>query len=159
MRTPLNSPLEVSVRVLMLLAESFPEQLDLNRLVLLDHGLLHSSDINGPASLHPALPIRAGELGMKRQVIDKSLEILARAELVEVTATPAGIQFSASESADSFVRLLTSDYAQALKERARWISGELEGLDEPALRERMRDILEHRSEEFEQLDSGFGTIP
>ena len=61
MKTPLNSPLEVGIRVLMLLAEAFPAGLDLNDLVLLDHGLLHSADLGGPESLHPPLPIRAGE--------------------------------------------------------------------------------------------------
>ncbi|MGL5824044.1 MAG: ABC-three component system middle component 2, partial [Nocardioides sp.] len=60
--TPLNGPLEVAVRVLMVLVEAFPEHLDLNRLVLLDHGLLHSADLGGPESLHPPVPIRAGEL-------------------------------------------------------------------------------------------------
>ncbi len=46
MKTPLNSPLEVGIRVLMLLAEAFPAGLDLNDLVLLDHGLLHSAESN-----------------------------------------------------------------------------------------------------------------
>lgn len=50
MTLPLNSPLEMGVRALMLLDEALPSPLDLRRLVLLDHGLLHSADLGGPAN-------------------------------------------------------------------------------------------------------------
>ena len=41
MSNPLNSPLEVGMRVLMILVEAFPAHLDINRLVLLDLSLIH----------------------------------------------------------------------------------------------------------------------
>ena len=152
MRTALNSPVEVGVRVLMLLTEAFPEHLDLNRLVLLDHGLLHSADLGGPESLHPPLPIRAGELGVKRRTIEGGLEVLIRAGLAQMDAGAEGIQFRASEDAEGFVSLLGTRYAGALHDRAAWVVDRFGSLEETALRQEMREVSAHWSEEFEQRD-------
>lgn len=153
MTSPLNSPLEVGVRVLMLLAEAFPDHLDLNRLVLLDHGLLHSADVGGPASLHPPLPIRTGEFGVKRRTIRSGLAVVVRAGLAQVALSDDGIQFAASEDAESFLGLLSSDYAVALHDRASWVVEYLGSLDEASLRQQMRDAFAHWTEEFEQLNT------
>lgn len=151
MISPLNSPLEVGLRVLMLLAEAFPAHLDINRLVLLDHGLLHSADLDGPESLHPPIPVRVGELGVKRQHIEDGLHVMLRAGLAEMFAEGSGIVFCASDATESFLRLLESDYAQALHERARWVVEELGNADDSHLRERMREVSSHWSEEFEVM--------
>lgn len=150
MRTPLNSPVEVGVRVLMLLTEAFPTHLDLNRLVLLDHGLLHSADLGGPESLHPPLPIRAGELGVKRRTIEGGLEVLIRAGLAQMDVGEDGIQYRASEDAEGFVGLLAAPYAEALHNRASWVLDRFGSLEEAALRQEMRDVTAHWSEEFER---------
>ena len=99
---PLNSPLEVGIRVLMVLQEAFPERLDLNQLVLLDHSVLHSADLGGPESLHPPVPVRASELGVKRQSIEAGLEVMIRAHLAHVGVGDRGIEFWAGEAADGF---------------------------------------------------------
>lgn len=58
--SPLNGPLESAIRILTVLAEAYPRSLDLNRLVLLDHGLLHSEDLGGPrVSTHPFRSVQA----------------------------------------------------------------------------------------------------
>jgi hypothetical protein len=152
MRSPLNSPLEVGVRVLMLLSEAFPTRLDLNRLVLLDHGLLHSADLGGPESLHPPLPIRAGEFGMKRKIIEQGLEVMIRADLAELDAGANGIEFWASDRAYGFVNLLGSEYALQLHSRASWVIGHFEDLSDSSLRDQMRGIFDSWSEEFEAVD-------
>lgn len=151
MGSPLNSPLEDGLRVLMVLVEAFPTHLDINRLVLLDHGLLHSADLDGPESLHPPIPVRVGELGVKRQHIEEGLHVMLRAGLAEMFAEGNGIEFCASDAAESFLRLLESDYAHALHERARWVVDELGAVDDNSLRERMREISAHWSEEFEVM--------
>ena len=150
MKSPLNSPLEVGVRVVMLLAEAFPVVLDLNRLVMLDHGLLHSADLGGPASLHPELPIRAGEFGVKRQTILRGLEIMMRAGLAEMIVTDHGIEFRADEQAEGFVNILASDYARELHTRATWVVAMFGNLDENSLRQQVRQIFDAWSEEFDQ---------
>ena len=148
MRSPLNSPVEVGVRVLMILTAVYPEHLDVNRLVLLDHSVLHSADLGGPDSLHPPLPIRAGELGVKRTVIEQGLQVMLRAGLIEMSAAETGIRFQASDSAYSFVSILGADYATALRERARWVAQHFGDLSETALRAQMRTIFTDWSEEF-----------
>src|SRR5690625_7831061 len=87
-----------------------PAHLDINRLVLLDHGLLHSADLNGPESLHPPIPVRVGELGVKRQHIEDGLHVMIRAGLAEMSPEDSGIEFWASESSESFLKLLESEY-------------------------------------------------
>jgi hypothetical protein len=148
MRSPLNSPLEVGVRVLMILTAVYPEHLDVNRLVLLDHSVLHSADLGGPESLHPPLPIRAGELGVKRTVIEQGLQVMLRAGLIEMFATETGIQFRASDNAYSFVSILGVDYATSLRRRATWVVQHFGDLSEAALRGQMRTIFTDWSEEF-----------
>ncbi|MEU1924599.1 ABC-three component system middle component 2 [Streptomyces albogriseolus] len=120
---PLNSPLEVGMRSLMLLTASFPQPLDVGQLVYLDHLMLHSSEIDGPPSLHPTLPAGPGELAMKRGLIEQGLVVLLRAGLADVEATPDGLVYRASEEGPGFVDILEAPYASALKDRASWVIG------------------------------------
>ncbi|MEW1794078.1 ABC-three component system middle component 2 [Streptomyces niveus] len=118
---PLNSPLEVGVRALALLSESHPEPLDLAELVLLDYALLHSGEFSGPPSLHPDLPGREGELGMKRTVLEQALLVLVRAGLAEIKAGPDGLAYLATGQGPAFVDVLQSSYAENLRQRAEWV--------------------------------------
>ena len=145
---PLNSPLEVGLRVLMVLQEAFPQHLDLNQLVLLDHSVLHSADLGGPESLHPAVPIRAGELGVKRQLIEAGLEVMIRAHLAHVGVGDGGIEFWAGEAADGFTGLLETEYASQLSLRAAWVVEHFGSLDERTLRTTLMAVTRHWSEEF-----------
>jgi hypothetical protein len=120
---PLNSPLEVGIRALVLLAETFPRRLDVAQLVYLDHAMLHSGDLDGgPASLHPDLPIGPSELGMRRRLIEQGLLVLMRAGLADMTATQAGFLYRATEEASSFLDVLEAPYLGQLKERAEWLT-------------------------------------
>lgn len=157
MSKPLNSSLEVGMRVLMVLVEAFPTPLDVNRLVLLDHGMLHSADLDGPESIHPPTPIRVGELGVKRQHIEDGLHVMIRAGLAEMSAEDSGIEFCANENSGNFLKLLESDYAHALHKRASWVVEELGAVDDSRLRERMREISSHWSEEFEVVQNESGS--
>jgi hypothetical protein len=136
----------------MILTEAYPEHLDVNRLVLLDHGVLHSADLDGPESLHPPLPVRAGELGVKRTVIEEGLQVMVRANLVEMSTSDLGIEFVASDRAYSFISVLASDYAYTLHERVKWIFERFSDLSEDALRAEMRSIFSSWSEEFGPTD-------
>ncbi|GAB3930448.1 hypothetical protein GCM10029976_032330 [Kribbella albertanoniae] len=152
--SPLNSSLEVGVRVLMILTAAYPERLDLNRLVLLDHGVLHSADLGGPSSLHPPLPIRSGELGARRAMVEAGLHVMVRRALVEMRAGSSGIEFLASEDAYSFVSALASTYAVTLNQRVVWVLDRFPDLTEDVLRAEMRSIFSSWSEEFAQIDLG-----
>lgn len=118
---PLNSPLEVGVRALVLLAESHPEPLDLAQLVVLDHVLLHSGEFGGPPSLHPDLPAQAGELGMKRTVLEQALLVLIRAGLAGIEDWGEGLAYAATDRGPVFVDVLEAPYVESLRERAEWL--------------------------------------
>ena len=120
---PLNSPLEVGVRALVLLAETFPRRLDVAQLVYLDHAMLHSGDLDGgPDSLHPDLPVGPGELGLRRRLIEQGLVVLMRAGLADMTATEDGFLYGATDEATSFLDVLEAPYLGQLKERAEWLT-------------------------------------
>ncbi|MFF1932015.1 ABC-three component system middle component 2 [Streptomyces sp. NPDC058228] len=118
---PLNSPLEVGMRTLVLLAASFPEPLDVAQLVYLDHVMLHSGEMNGPPSLHPSLPAGPGELAMRRHLIEQGLIVLLRAGLADVEPTAEGVMYRASEEGPGFVDILETPYVGALRNRAEWV--------------------------------------
>jgi len=145
---PLNSPIEVGVRVLIILGAVYPSQLDINRLVLYDYTLLHSSDLGGPESIHPAVPGRTGEMGLKRTLIEQGLQILRRAGLADTSATSSGILYSASEDAAGFIAAMSTIYSQKLIERASWVNEQLSDSDDAAIRTRIGTIFSAWSEEF-----------
>lgn len=152
MQTALNSPLEVGVRTLFLLVSAYPRRLDVNRLVLLDHSLLNSADLDGPESIHPALATRTSELGVKRTLIQQGLRILLRAELVQMSVLSDGIVFSASESAYGFTSILSTSYASMLRDRSGWAVDSFADLSEDALRSELHVVFGSWSEEFDISD-------
>jgi len=116
-----NSPVELGLRALMLLAESHPKPLDIQRLVILDYLLVHSGDLEGgPESLHPPSPLRAGEVSVRRGLIEDGLHLFATKGLVTRIANEAGISYAAEELAAAFLDAFTSTYGAALRSRAAW---------------------------------------
>ena len=72
----------------MVLVAAYPEPCDLERLVEMDYLVVHSGDADGPDSLHAPLPMRAGELLVRRGLIEKGLLLMMSRNLVQrVTAT------------------------------------------------------------------------
>ncbi|MEU4806371.1 ABC-three component system middle component 2 [Actinosynnema sp. NPDC023587] len=134
MRAPLNGPLEYGVRVLVMLTEAYPEQLDINHLVLLDHSVLHTAELGGPPSIHPAHALHAGELGVRRASIEEGLRVMMRAGLVDMRASAAGIRYEAGDEAHSFVSALASGYIAKLRDRCRWVVERFAPLPEEEVR-------------------------
>ncbi|WP_269508723.1 ABC-three component system middle component 2 [Corynebacterium faecium] len=153
MISPFNSPVEVGLQTLVLLVEESPEGLDLSRLVLYNHALLHSADLGGPQSLLPPTPIRTGELGLKRSRIEAGLNLLAGVELVEIIPVADGIEFVAADSAHSFLRLLESDHVRDLRRYAKWVVRTFEGINDQDLRAKMGEVSSHWIEEFEVYEA------
>ncbi|MFF0496435.1 ABC-three component system middle component 2 [Nocardia aobensis] len=120
---PLNSPLEVGVRTLVLLAQAFPNRLDVAQLVYLDHVMVHSAEFGGrPANLHPSLPVGPGELAMRRRLVEQGLVVLMRASLADMTVTTEGFSYGATPEASSFLDILEAPYLSLLQERAEWLT-------------------------------------
>ena len=119
--SPFNSPLETDVRALAILEAAHPNGCDLQRLVELDYLVVHSSDAGGPDSLHVPLPMRAGELLVRREIIEKGLLLMASRGLVERVARPDGILYRAGEAAAPYMAALSAPYSVELRARAAWV--------------------------------------
>ncbi|WP_369032365.1 ABC-three component system middle component 2 [Streptomyces adonidis] len=151
---PLNSPLEVGMRALVLLAETFPEPLDVSALVLLDHAMLHSGELLGPPSLHPDVPAQPGELGMKRRLMEQGLLVLMRAGLADMTTSPDGFVYQATAQGAGLVDIFEAPYVGQLCRRAEWaVEHYAPGTD---VREATRHITERWMDQLERETSELG---
>ena len=87
--SPFNSPLEVGLRALIVLTESHPVAHSLQRLTVLDYLVVHLDDApDGPPGLHPQTPYRAGELLLRRGVLEQGLLLYQSRGLVERRFSP-----------------------------------------------------------------------
>lgn len=122
---PFNSTLETGIRALIVLEAFYPRRCDLMEMTWLDHLVVHTGDLDGdgvPESLHPDLPNRTGELLVRRQLVERSLQMMQQVHLVEVFETAAGIEYCASEETPSYIELLRAPYSLALRQRAKWMA-------------------------------------
>ena len=118
-----NTPLEAALRSLILLESVEPNACDLQRLVTYDYLLVHSGDLpDSPASLHPASPLRASELLVRRKLVEGGLELLVSKGLVKKVFSHAGVLYAATTGATQVLALMTSPYAKRCIDIAHWIS-------------------------------------
>lgn len=146
---PFNSPLETGLRSLAILEAAFPSRYNLQRLVELDYLVVHSADVGGPESLHAPLPLRAGELLVRRQLIERGLLLMMSKGLIERHAVSDGISYGAGEMASPYLASLTAPYTMQLRERARWLVGNFAGFSTEEIRRLIRGFFEHWTSEFE----------
>ena len=134
----------------MILDAAYPRALDLARLTWFNHLVVHTKDIGGPESLHPALPGRTGELLVRRRLVEDSITLMRRLHLIEVVHDERkGIAYLAGDDVPSFVGLLRTKYAKALKERAKWLIAELGDLNETEFTQRGADQIGRWAVEFQ----------
>lgn len=116
-----NSALETGVRTVLLLNASRPRSYDLMHLTWLDHLVVHTSDIDGPTSLHPDIPQRDGELIVRRRNVEEGLRLMRRLHLVSTDYSKDGIMFHVTDEGALFAQLIRSEYGRLLKTRAAWL--------------------------------------
>jgi len=145
---PFNSPLEVGLRALFLLAASAPREVDLQRLVTFDYLAVHSADAEGPPSLHPELPFRGGEWLVRRETVRAGLDLMFAKELIEKQFAPAGISYLGTDVTVAFLGYLTSPYAAELRARSQWVVGRFGTLDDERLAAFMREKVGRWGAEF-----------
>lgn len=150
-----NTAFESGLRSLILLTACFPTWLGLRRLVVLDHLVVHTGDVDGPASLHPKENSRSAELFVRRRLVSDGLTLLGSRGLITRYATPEGFRFKAGEEAGSFVDLLRSEYTVALKERAAWVTAEIVPLSDYEIDDLVRHRMDRWDSEF-QADQSAG---
>lgn len=146
---PFNSPVECGLRTLALLAAAEPAVCDLQRLVFYDYLLVHSGDVpNGPASIHPATPLRSGEALVRRHWIERGLLLMLSRELVHRVFSPNGIMYQASPLSASFLAYMEEPYTKKLRERAQWVVFTFGGSSDAQLVEFFRENLDRWGGEF-----------
>lgn len=151
MKTPalFNGPVEIGMRAAMVLANAYPERLDLNRLVILDYIVVHSGDIpDGPPSLHPPTPLRAGEVSVRRGLLENGLHLLAMKGLVTRHLDETGITYSAQSEITAFLDALSSEHAHAVRDRAEWAVQRLNSLSDSQVRELFEESMGRWKTEF-----------
>ncbi len=147
--TPFNSALETGVRSLVLLVAAHPRAHDLQRLVQYDYLIVHSADAGGPPSLHPALPLRTGELLIRRKIVERGLMMMISAKLVRKVPGARGFSYLVEDAAGAFVANLASEYHSDLKSRAQWVVDTFDSLASGELDEAVRNLLEAWTVEFQ----------
>jgi hypothetical protein len=151
-RSPFNGPLETGMRALAILTATYPQSLDLNRLVDFDYLVVHSGDVGGPKSLHAPLPMRNGELIVRRMPVEKGLALMISRGLVKRITTDHGIEYLADDSAKPFLSALKSEYSMRLQERANWVASKYAHLPYEAMRVEIRGILRNWVTQFQSIE-------
>lgn len=146
--TVFNSALETGVRSLVILTANFPDLLDLQRLVDFDYLVVHSGDVDGPESLHPPLPMREGELLVRRKIIESGLSLMMSRGLIIRNAGADGIFYQASDYAKPFVDSLATPYMRLLMERADWVATTFGSMDTTELHILISSFFDKWSTEF-----------
>ena len=144
-----NSPIETGMRALILLAESYPEQLDLQRILEFDYIMVHTGDVDGPPSIHPALPLRSGELLVRRQLIERGLMLLISRGLISRHATPNGFMYQAEDDAGPFIDALSAEYLDDLRNRAVWVVDRFSEMSDQDIRIMLGNVYDQWSREFQ----------
>lgn len=144
-----NSPIETGMRALILLAESYPTQLDLQRLLEYDYIMVHTGDVDGPPSIHPALPLRSGELLVRRELIERGLMLMISRGLVTRHATPLGFMYQAEDDAGPFLDALDAEYLTELKDRASWVVDRFQEVGDQDIRLLLTKVYDQWSREFQ----------
>ena len=155
---PFNSPLETGVRSLAILVASYPDALDIERLVEMDYLVVHSEDAGGPKSLHAPLPLRAGELLVRRGLIETGLTLMMSRGLVQRITKDDGFSYLAGESAGPFVGSLTQDYSMRLIECARWATEQFRDTPTQDIRAMTHRFFESWSSQFQPVEPGGGSL-
>jgi|SRR5581483_1180762 len=144
-----NTPLECGLRCAALLLAAYPGRCDLQRLLQYEYLLVHSGDVEqGPPSLHPGAPHRAGELLVRRGLVERGLLFMMSHHIVCREFSTQGIQYFAGDTALPLFDSLGSRYSRSLRERAVWVVNRFGGQSDTLLGEFMRDNWSNWGSEF-----------
>lgn len=152
--SPFNSALETGVRTLAMLIASYPKAHDLGRLVQYDYLTVHSADADGPPSLHPPLPLRSGELLVRRGLIESGLRLMMSRSLVRRELHVDGLLYAAEEVAGAFFDNMRSAYIVALRKRAAWVAATFDELSEDELDTIIKRLFKAWTTEFQPIHFG-----
>src|SRR5580704_5919276 len=147
-----NSPIETGIRALILLAESYPQQLDLQRILEFDYIMVHTGDVDGPPSIHPAVPLRSGELLVRRQLIERGILLMISRGLIDRVPTESGLSYQADDQAGPFLDGLSAEYLHDLKQRAAWVISTFGQMSDADIRDVLSSVYDQWTREFQMYE-------
>lgn len=111
-----NSPFEMSLRIILLLASAPKEKFSVDRIIGLDFISCYAADFGLPfPNLHGDNGYRYGEIVGRRLLVQEAVKSLVTSGLVEVTVNQ-GYQFSISDSGKKYANSMKTGYAREYKE-------------------------------------------
>lgn len=118
-----NSPLEVSLRILIILEKVSPNECDLQNLIYLDYFTLYPSDSPAHNSIvmHTHTPYRGTEIIVRRKVMQDSLLLLLKKGLIKKKFSPEGIKYKTTKVTTPFLKYFDSDYYKKFEKIAELI--------------------------------------
>lgn len=152
--SPFNTALETGMRTLTVLAASYPRAHDLSRLVQYDYLVVHSADADGPPSLHPPLPLRSGELLVRRGLVESGLRLLISRGLADRLLSEEGVLYCAEEQAGAFLNNLRAPYLRELCARAEWVTQTFDVLAMGELEAVIKRLFAAWTTEFQPIELG-----
>lgn len=125
-----NTPLELGIRCLMILAESteFDQKVDLHRLMYLDHLILNTGDIGAIESLHAPVPNRGVQVYAKHNLIQSGISVIASKNLIDISIETDGFYYRINDNGIKFLNYFESKYAKKLSHRIKWTLSEFGNL-------------------------------
>ncbi|MBS4178774.1 ABC-three component system middle component 2 [Lederbergia citrea] len=144
-----NTPLEIGLRALIILNELAHEAIDLNRLVIYDYFVIHSSDFDKSLkSLHPPIPHRSGELIIKRKVMQEGIHLMYSRELLDIEYTPKGIYYKANVITSAFINYLNTAYALDISKHSKLVIDKFNSYSDEELNLYINENLQKWGSEF-----------
>jgi hypothetical protein len=144
-----NTPLELGLRALFVLKYLYPRSADIHKLIYFDYLLIHSGDVlEGPTSLHPPKPFRSAEILVKKEILEKGLELMISKELIKVVFDAKGITYQATEMTNPFLSYHESNYSKRIDYNAKWLVEEFGNYGEEELNQFMSENIEKWGGEF-----------
>ncbi|SFF07224.1 hypothetical protein SAMN05428981_11445 [Bacillus sp. OV194] len=146
-----NSPFEVGLRMLIILAVTPVIKSDLQRLIYYDYLVLHTNDVGvvgSPTSIHPDTPHRSGEIIVRRQVMQEGLKLMNSKNLINIIYDENGISYSSSQLTQTFLDLFESDYYKKLQKNASWVTSYFSEYTEIEIKDFVEKNIGHWGGEF-----------
>jgi hypothetical protein len=153
-----NGPLEAGVRAVAILGAAFPVAFDIQRLTALDYLLVRTSQLGGPADLHPGTPIQTPATEVRRKVVQNALLLMMSRDLVIRELHTDGIRYRAGEATSLFLNSLRTPYLVALKERAKWLVDHLKTYSDDEFQALIRQFFDNWVAEFQNVERSLGIV-
>jgi hypothetical protein len=148
-----NSTFETGVRAIFLLVSIYPDVVDLEELLALDHLVVHAEDVGGPVSLHPATATHATEMLVRRELVRDGLLLMQTRSMVDRLADERGLLYRAGDEAHNFVRYLTGPYFKKLLEAAEYLANLRKSRGRDGFKELVEEQLERWAIQFQSHET------